>query len=435
MLRGIKFLLDYVLSVLKVSCLLLTALFVPRLFVHYMGTAHVPHKGGRATPEFRLGLENIRCDAAFKQMTTNTSAKKPLIGLVTNHTGKDQRGNRNIDILKASGLDITTIFTPKHGYFANIPNHQTTEESDPTTGIPLIGWHTSTKRTDERVRSLDILIFDLQDSGMRHGYVTTLLDCMKVTALRQKKIIVLDRPNLLGSTMEGCPVDTDNNSVTLPVPIRHGMTVGELAQFFNKHLLDHPANLHVVPMQHYSRHIVPNLLVTGHLSPNLPNTSACYGYTVLGLLGEIAPFDIGIGTDQAFQCLMLPESTHVAKQTWYELQIELKKCNVETKFYRTFNDRKKQFFSGLKFHVSDITTFSSVSTLLVVLNFFKKSGVKLTFSNRFDSALGTEKIRKFLQENTNTAKMENEINRALVSFFTKASHSFIYKPLPNMVHL
>ncbi|HZW60856.1 MAG TPA: exo-beta-N-acetylmuramidase NamZ domain-containing protein [Candidatus Babeliales bacterium] len=434
MLRGVKFILDYILSVLKVTCVFLFALFLPRLFLYYAAqgkqediTNPIEHSS------FKLGLENIQ-PATIKRLKSHS------IGLITNHTGKDQAGRRNIDILLEKGIKIKTIFTPKHGYNANVAESYISPDGlDEATNIPIISWadiHTD-DRWQKAMRGIDIFIFDVQDSGMRQGYVTTLIEVMKTAAAYKKKVIILDRPNLLGSYMEGSFIDDTvietNNA--LPVPIRHGMTVGELAQYFNTYVLEKPIALQVVPMENYTRHADLPTSLACNLSPNITNISSCYGYSFLGLLGEIAPFDIGIGTDKAFQCMLLPESVGVTKQQWYELRTLLKNYGVESKWHRYFNDHTQHYYSGLKIHIKDINNFSSFNTLLAVLNFFKNTGVSLTFSKRFDSAVGTRSVREFFEGIVERKTLEQAINQELSSFYTKAMNSFIYKPLPQVVRV
>lgn len=434
MLRGVKFLIEYILSVFKVSCLFLCALMLPRIFLYYMA-----HKQPKPTQEselvFKLGLENISPDIIKQFISANRG--RTGIALMTNHTGKDQAGRRNIDILRQHGLHLTAIITPKHGFNACLAEHKTVDACvDPLTRIPIISWDDAKRTNSDLLAGINLVIFDMQDSGMRYGYITTLLEVMRELSAQGKKLVVLDRPNLLGSYMEGACIESEiQNSSYIPVPIRHGMTVGELAQFFNKNLLDHPVQLSVIPMENYSRHAHVSKKVTYHVSPNIVNAASCYGYSFLGLLGEVQPFDIGVGTDKAFQLLMVPDYVGLTKQQWYDLRDILVKHGVDSKFHRMFHERKQQSYSGLKITIRDINSFSAFNTLLAVLTFFKQSGVTLTFSHRFDVALGTAKVREFFQDAVDFTELEGVINQDLMAFFNKAMSSFIYKPLPQVVRV
>ena len=109
--------------------------------------------------------------------------------------------------------------------------------------------------------------------------------------------------------------DIQQSLLSVSVPIRYGMTIGELAQYCNKYLLKKSATLFVVPMDHYNRHLYPYKAPIGKLSPNINSIESCHGYSFLGLLGEVAPFDIGIGTDKAFQCILLASPYSIFKKT------------------------------------------------------------------------------------------------------------------------
>ena len=440
MIGGIRSLLEYILSVVRVFCLFLIALFIPRLFIHYVSSpAQNSEQVDAQSPALKLGLENLT-DDFLKNLTPH--GKKPYrVGLITNHTGKDQAGIRNIDILLNKGLNLKVIFTPKHGFNADKSDSQELAEglaecTDASTKIPIVCWSSSVPKMAKNMKSIDVLFFDIQDSGIRHGYATTLLEVMKTVSYYRKKLVILDRPNLLGSCMEGSLSGTEQvSSLSLPLPIRHGMTLGELAVFFNKNILERAVMLCVIPMENYTRHApMPGQVIT-KLSPNLSNVSACYGYSFLGLLGEIAPFDIGINSEHAFQCLLLPDALGLPKQTWYNLQELLKEHGVKSSFYRVFNERKKQPYSGLKIEVKNIDTFAAFSTMLAVVDFFKDSGIKLSFSKKFDALVGTTKVREFFGNVIDRKTLEEEVNANLVCFFTKAMSSFIYKPLPQVVRV
>ncbi len=429
MLRGLKFLIEYILSVAKVTLLFLVALFLPRVFISYR--ALNPAAPEPLTSSFKLGLENIS-DTFFAHLV-DERGKPCRIALITNHTGKDQFGKRNIDILRIKGANIKYIVTPKHGFYATAAEHNTAKESfDIATKIPIINWRQGDHK--ELFQDIDVCIFDIQDSGIRYGYATTLLELLKEASAYHKKVVILDRPNVLGSYMEGSLIDTDiQGAHSIPVPVRHGMTMGELAQFFNKNLLEESVELEVVPMHNYTRQAHAAQGLPYHISPNITNPSSCYGYSFLGLLGEIGPFDIGVGTDKAFQCIMLPEQNGLSKQQWYAVRDMLKAHGVDSKFYRMLHVRKKQYYNGLKIQICDINSFSSFNTLLALLNFLKDEGIALTFSPRFDGIIGTKKIREFFQGAIPLQELECCMNKELLNFYTQAMDSFIYKPLPQLV--
>jgi uncharacterized protein YbbC (DUF1343 family) len=433
---GLQQFFAYLKSLTKIFCVLLIAMFTPKLFVYYAQSQPRTDELPLQT-SFKLGLENIS-PSLLKSF--NPPQETPYkVGLITNQTGKDQHGNRNIDVLRAQGINITYIFAPKHGFHADRKGVPSDMSIDQTTHIPLIAWdyvYDQNSLQAHAIKSVDMLVFDMQDSGMRQGYVTTLLEAMKIASLYNKKMVVFDRPNLLGHYMEGLLIEDEllGNTPGVPVPLRHGMTSGELAHYLNRNVLSKPIDLQIVPMENYQRtNVKHRTLLSGNLSPNIPTLDACYGYSLLGLLGEIAPFDVGVGTDKVFQCITLPESIAFPKQKWYELRSLLKDQGVESRLYRYYSQRKKQYCSGLTICIRDINDFSSFSTLLSVVTFFKNNGIKLSFSPNFDIAVGTPKLREYLEGNIKRDDLGFAMNNALRNFFHKAASSFMYTPLPKVV--
>lgn len=432
MRRRVRFLIEYIVSIIKIFLLVLCAVFLPQIFLSHINNSSQSNLCF-SRPSFKLGLENISDD--FLQNLTECHDFSYTIGLITNQTGRDQLGNRNIELLLKRGLKINVIFAPQHGFYGDVGVHCTLQDGvDKDTNIPIINLHQHDdfkKITKQTLHDIDVLIFDIQDAGMRYySYLNTLLFFLDIAAQYDKIMVVLDRPNLLGSCMEGVVIDANS---MLPVPIRHGMTVGELANFCNTYVLKKQANLHVVPMANYDRMGDLHKPLLSRLSPNIASINACYGYSFLGLLGEVSPFDIGVGTDKAFQCILLPESLQFPKQKWYELRALLKERGIESSLYRYFSSRKKQYCSGLRLFVRDINRFSSFNTLLTVLDFFKQAGLSLALSSVFDKAIGTAKVREYLEGTLTKKELEGFINNSLHCFYNKAFNSFMYKPFPKVV--
>ena len=179
------------------------------------------------------------------------------VGLITNHTGLDALGRSDVELLaEASGLKLVALFSPEHG-LAGHANNNVASSKDPTTGLPIYSLYGDTRRpTDEMLEGLDALVFDIQDAGVRfYTYTTTMAYCMEEAAKRKISFFVLDRPNPMGGEIvEGPMLDPDKTSFVayFPIPVRYGLTIGELAQFFNaeNHI---GVDLHVIPMRNWHR--------------------------------------------------------------------------------------------------------------------------------------------------------------------------------------
>ena len=385
--------------------------------------------------DFKLGLENIP-DSFLQKLRLHGSALS-RIGLITNQTGKDQQGKRNVDILLAHDLHIIRIFAPEHGLSGVVlAGKEVNGSVDEKTNIPVIslyGKDTGKRITKDTVSNVDVLIFDIQDSGMRHyTYISTLLHAMEAAAEFDKRIVVLDRPNPLGFRMEGPLVEKDLRSFIsiASVPLRHGMTIGELAWYFNLYVLKTPAKLHVIKMKDYNRGVGLNNVLPEALSPNIQHIQSCYGYSFLGLLGEIAPFDVGVGTDMAFRCILLPRTLAVKLSTWKQVQKLLASYGIKSFPHKCLNCKGQHI--GLSLHIDDINRVASFSLLLDLLQFFQNTGIRFSYSPMFNKAIGTKCVRKMMSGVFERAQLSHITQTNLQQFFNKARQVFMYEPFPHI---
>jgi len=240
---------------------------------------------------------------------------KPRVGLVTNQTGVDSQGRRTIDVLaKASQVQLTAIFSPEHGVTGTADSADIANSKDAATGVAVYSIYgdTDAKRrpTPEQLKSVDVLVFDIQDAGARfYTYETTLGYFLEAAAKAGKPIVVLDRPNPLnGAYVQGPVSDRLLESFVNyhGVPIRHGMTVGELAKMYNAERKI-SANLIVVPMQGWLRGdwFDSTGLMWINPSPNLRGLTAATLYPGVALL-EGTNVSVGRGTDTPFEWIGAP---------------------------------------------------------------------------------------------------------------------------------
>jgi uncharacterized protein YbbC (DUF1343 family) len=176
-----------------------------------------------------LGVENISAAACKKIMPEKESAWN--VGLLTNQSGIDTHGVRTVEKLIACGCCVRYIFAPEHGLQGIAAERDVHDSVDSITKVPIISLYgngSGKMIAPEHMRQLDIVLFDMQDSGMRHyTYISTLLQSMKVAAEYDTPFVVLDRPNPLGGLMQGPLVDEGLLSFIsiASVPLRHGMTI------------------------------------------------------------------------------------------------------------------------------------------------------------------------------------------------------------------
>lgn len=384
--------------------------------------------------EFRLGIENIP-----DSLVAEYSQKRLKIGLVTNQTGIDQRGVRTIDTLLNKGFNVCCLFAPEHGINGLLPAGQEVKEGVSSLSIPIISLYAGgdkSKKVDPQViKDLDALFVDIQDSGMRHyTYISTLYEILRAAGTESKRVIVFDRPNPLGKRMEGPLVDTSLISFIsiAPIPLRHGMTMGELAEYFNRYMIEKKADLHVVWMNDYARTTgIPQF--NAPLSPNIASHASCLGYSFLGLLGEVKPFDVGVGTPDAFQVITLPQSLNVSSAVWESLAVELQKLGITTIPYHYFNERKKEHYKGVRLHFANINSVKAFHAFLKTVTHMKKQGIALDFATNFDKSVGSKKVRLFILGLVKYQELLQEIEHGLLTFMQKARAVFKYVPYPEIV--
>ena len=228
------------------------------------------------------------------------------IGLITNHTGLDYQERTTINVLAhAPGVQIVALFSPEHG-IAGHSDEKLPSSKDASTGLPIFSLYGDHLRpTDEMLQGIDALVFDVQDAGVRfYTYTTTMAYCMEEAAKRNIAFFVLDRPNPLnGDIVEGPMLDAEKTSFVAyyPLPVRYGLTIGELAQFFNteNHI---NAQLHVIPMKNWHRNYFFESTGLKWIppSPNLRTLKGSLLYPGLEIL-QNAGVSVGRGTEAPFE--------------------------------------------------------------------------------------------------------------------------------------
>jgi uncharacterized protein YbbC (DUF1343 family) len=235
------------------------------------------------------------------------------VGLITNATGRSSDGQRTIDLLAhAPEVKLVALFSPEHGLEgASSEGAHVDSSRDAATGLPVYSLYGDVQRpTAQMLDGIDTLVFDMQDAGARfYTYITTLAYCLEAAAKSGIEFYVLDRPNPInGAAVDGPVLDPDLRSFIgyFPMPIRHGMTVGELAEMFNREnrLI---ARLHVVKMQGWQRTdwFDETGLTWMNPSPNLRSLTAETLYPGVCLL-EGANVSVGRGTDTPFELAGAP---------------------------------------------------------------------------------------------------------------------------------
>lgn len=248
-------------------------------------------------------------DVLKKQNFNILKGKK--IGLVTNHTGKDRDGNTTIDLLaKADGVTLVTLFSPEHGIRGE-KDEKVGDGKDEKTGLPVYSLYGERRKpTPEQLKGLDAVVYDIQDIGCRfYTYISTLKLCLEAANEAGIPLIVLDRPNPIGGIrVEGPMLDPGRESFvgTHALPLRHGLTVGELARLFAADT-KRDSTLTIVKCEGWTRGATYEQtgLPWRNPSPNMRHLTAALLYPGVGIL-ETTNISVGRGTERPFEWIGAP---------------------------------------------------------------------------------------------------------------------------------
>jgi uncharacterized protein YbbC (DUF1343 family)/CubicO group peptidase (beta-lactamase class C family) len=259
------------------------------------------------------GLRNGKVETGIDVLESEDFAplRGQRVGLLTNLTGRDARGRSDIELLRAApGVKLVALFSPEHGLYEQA-DAKVASTTDARTGLPVYSLYGDVRRPTARMlEGLDAIVFDVQDAGVRfYTYITTLGYILEAAAKKGTEVYVLDRPNPLGGdTVEGPMLDPNLKSFVgyFPLPVRHGMTMGELAEMFNREQRL-GAKLHVIRMRGWERTdwFDETGLAWINPSPNLRSMTEAVLYPGVAMV-EGSNVSVGRGTDRPFELLGAP---------------------------------------------------------------------------------------------------------------------------------
>lgn len=359
------------------------------------------------------------------------------VGLICNPASVNSDFRHAADLFfENQNINLTALFGPQHGIRGDVQDNmiETAHSIDRETGLPVYSLYSETRQpTEEMLSDIDALVFDLQDVGCRvYTFIYTMANAMKSCAAFGKKMIVLDRPNPIGGIgVEGNLLEVGHESFVgqFPIPMRHGLTVGELAEFFNKEF-DIKCELEVVKMDNWNREdfydetnapwVMP--------SPNMPtvDTTVVFPATVYFEGTEVSE---GRGTTRPFEIVGAP---FIDGKEYAKLLTSLELPGVifrPLNFLPTFQKFAKQECEGVFLHIINRDVFEPVITGLAMVKTvfemypadfqWKKTAYEYEFNrNPFDVIAGTTKIREMFEAGKSVEDIKllwqtdaNEFNR------------------------
>lgn len=344
--------------------------------------------------------------------------KDKKVGVVTNQSGILSNKIHLIDFLLTKNIDVQTIFAPEHGFRGTADAGQhIVDGKDSKTGLSIISLYGENKKPKaEQLAGIDIMVFDLQDVGARfYTYISSLHYIMEGCAENNIPLLILDRPNPNGGIVDGPILEKEFTSFVgmHPVPLLHGMTIGEYAQMINgeKWLKNGvQCKLTVIPCSNYNHNLSYSLPVKP--SPNLPNDQAVNLYASLCLF-EGTNVSVGRGTEKQFQIYGSP---YLPKSNFSFTP----KPNVGA---------QNPIYNGIICYGEDLSAISKVNQLELkwIIKAYKNTDDKSRFFNSFFTKLaGTKKLQVQIENNIPEVEIRASWKEGLLKFKEMRQKYLIY---------
>jgi len=391
------------------------------------------------TPPASVSLGSAR-------LVASTRLQGRHVGVVCNPASVDAEFRHVIDrIAAAPGVTLAALFGPQHGFHSVVQDNmiETPHAQHPRYGVPVYSLYSDTREpTAEMLRGLDLLIIDLQDVGTRvYTYVYTLAHCLRAARHHGVPVMVCDRPNPVGGVaVEGPVLEAGLESFVgqFPIPLRHGMTIGELAYLFNRHF-GIGADLDVIQMSGWTRTMyhddtgLPWIMP----SPNLPTIDSAVVYPG-AVLFEGTNVSEGRGTTRPFELIGAPwvdPDTLVDTLTALELPGVIFR---PVQFEPTFQKHAGQVCGGCQLHVTDRHNFESVTVAVALMHAvqqqdpdafqWREPPYEYEQVNRpIDILAGTERLREQIEDRVTASEIAAGWTSALVEFETTRRQFLLYE--------
>ena len=362
---------------------------------------------------------------------------KPLegqkIGLITNQTGINRQGISNIQLLhEAANVNLLAIFSPEHGLFGKLDVPLIEDSEDSATGIRVFSLYGSTRKpTADMLGGIDTLVFDIQDIGTRfYTYISTMGQAMQAAAENHVRFVVLDRPNPInGITVSGPVLDEGRESFVgfHALPVRHGMTIGELALMFKAELkLD--LELEIIPLTDWHRedYFDSTGLQWINPSPNMRNLDEAILYPGIGLL-ETTNLSVGRGTEKPFELLGAP---------WLDGELLSRELNgldlpgvsfSALQFTPSASKFENELCSGVSIVITDRKQFDSIRTGLEIALQLRRLYPQVWEIDAYDRLLGNMAVLDAIKSGLPYSDITGIYRDELAEFIQRRSQFLIYE--------
>ncbi|WHY59030.1 exo-beta-N-acetylmuramidase NamZ family protein [Peribacillus simplex] len=374
-------------------------------------------------------------EVLLKEEKNVLSGKK--VGLITNPTGIDSKLTSIVDLLNDDpDINLTALFGPEHGVRGDAQAGASVEYYiDEKTGLPVYSLYGKTKKpTPEMLKDVEVLVFDIQDVGTRYyTYIYTMAYAMEAATENDIPFIVLDRPNPQGGeSVEGPVLEPEFSSFVglYPIPLKHGMTVGELATLFNKEFKI-GADLKVIKMKGWKRDMdydetgLPFVLP----SPNMPTVSTTFVYPATGLI-EGTNVSEGRGTTKPFELIGAPyiNSEELAGKL-NALRLPGVKFRAAS-FTPTFSKHAGKLSHGVEIYITDREEFKAVPTGLHIIKTIQDlypGDFEFLAANNFNLLIGNGWVMSRIEEGSSINEIMKEYQVKQDAFKKVRKNYLLYK--------
>jgi uncharacterized protein YbbC (DUF1343 family)/CubicO group peptidase (beta-lactamase class C family) len=353
------------------------------------------------------------------------------VGLITNQTGVSGDGKRNVDLMRADGIDVRALYSPEHGISGREDRPDIANSRDAATGVPIWSLYQGSRRrlSDEMLSGVDTLVFDIQDVGARfYTYSCTMQYAMQEAAQRHLRFVVLDRPNpITGVHMEGPILDKDLESFVgcSETPLRHGMTLGELATMDNA-VLNLGLDLQVVRMEGWQRGFWFDStgLPWVNPSPNIRNLSEAILYPGVAMLEASPNYSVGRGTATPFEQIGADWIDGRRLSDWLNAR-EIPGIRVyPTRFRPESSNFQGRWIEGVRFVITDRNAFDSTRLGLEIA-----SALLRLWPGKIDAELdrwlvGNREVLQNLKDGVDPRTMVETMTSSL-SLFERDRHAWL----------
>ena len=379
-------------SFIKLLCIVYLVVIIPRIiFDKSKKKITIVNKSN-----YLASIENL-----LKNKRSFAALKRYDLALIT-----DLQEAENTSRLLKGGLNIKKVFVLNETGKA-LNNFSQIKKMK----VPAFQLNNSSRvEFENQFKNVNGIIFNIRNSGIRDDYCfNTLFKAMSYAQSNNKKLIILDQPNPLSRFIDGPGV----------IPMQHGLTVAELAKYFNNYVLERPANIAVIAMIGWQR------------SNDIKDSLNLYQENLLTLLNYIKPINSEVGKELSSKSILLSKGILSNWETDFLKKI-LNKLGFYCKNYSYYNKKKNEHFNGIKINFkNDLKKFSSFNSMLTLVRFFNnRKNIKLEYSDSFDKMLGSSDTKDFFRNKMSFKELKNNVENSLKDFYFKSKKILLYKPCP-----